>query len=56
MNKASLNNKRELMQQDIEKLFKRILKNRETLIVSLVEEDLNKLHLEIQRTIQRMGL
>lgn len=56
MNKASLDNKRELMQQDIEKLFKRILKNRETLIVSLVEEDLNNLHLDIQRTIQRMGL
>lgn len=56
MNKASLENQRELMHQDIEKLFNRIYANRETLIVSLVEEDLNKLHLEIQRTIQRMGL
>lgn len=56
MNKASLEKQREQMHQDIEKLFNRIYANRETLIVSLVQEDLNKLHLEIQRTTQRMGL
>lgn len=56
MNDVLLNNNKERMILNIERLFQRIQDNKETLRMDLVEEDLKKLHLEIARTTSRMGL
>lgn len=56
MNMKALKTKKEQMLEDLQKLFIKIYQNHETLRIDLVQEDLNRLHLEIQRTTGRMGL
>lgn len=56
MRDALLQENKRLMLLNVEKLFERIEKNKDTLHMKYVQEDLNKLHLEIARTTQRMGL